>query len=211
MKYEAVIFDLDGTLVHTTPEYRYLIVGDTLKDLGKEPDEKSIDKFWFEARRDEIIQECFDVEPEAFWKIFYAYDTMEVRAKFTKLYDDVGVVQELRQHGCKTGIVTGAPTQIVALELGMLGEQDFDAVVIAHASTEITPKPHPHGLIECLSLLGVDKSKAMYVGNADEDVEAARNAQMLDVLLARGEHEFPEINPSVKIRSLYDLRDLIGS
>ena len=211
MKYEAVLFDLDGTLVHTTSEYRYLIVGDTLRDLGKEPDEKSIDKFWFEAIRDDIIRECFGLEPEVFWKTYDTYDTMEVRAKFTEPYDDIGFVQELRQKGCKTAIVTGAPQRIVTLELGMLGEQNFDAVVIAHAATEITPKPHPHGLIECLRLLEVDRSKAMYVGNADEDVEAARNAQMLDVLLARGEHEFPGISPSVKIRSLYDLRDLIGS
>ena len=34
-KYKLVVFDLDGTLVHTTAEYRYFVVPQTLKDLGK--------------------------------------------------------------------------------------------------------------------------------------------------------------------------------
>ena len=31
--YKAILFDLDGTLVHTAPEYRYLLVGNIIKFL----------------------------------------------------------------------------------------------------------------------------------------------------------------------------------
>ena len=92
----------------------------------------------------------------------------------------------------------------------MLGEGDFDGVVIAQISNGIQPKPHPHGLESCLELLRVDKSKAVYVGNADEDVATAKNAQVYDVLLVRGEHDFPDVNPSLRIHSLYELRQLLG-
>ena len=210
MTYKAVIFDLDGTLVHTTPEYRYQIVGQTLKDLGTTSSDYNIDRFWFESRRDSIIKEHFGLEPELFWKNYYTHDTIELRKQFTKLYDDVDFIQELRQNSYKTGIVTGAPVHIAFLEIGMLGKENFDAVIIAHTLNGIKPKPHPHGLEECLNLLGVQKNEAIYVGNADEDVATARNAQVFDVLLVRGEHEFPDINPSLRIHSLYDLRQFLG-
>ena len=49
MVYKAVIFDLDGTLVHTMPEYRYKIVGQTVRDLGAKSSHHLIDKFWFQT------------------------------------------------------------------------------------------------------------------------------------------------------------------
>jgi HAD superfamily hydrolase (TIGR01549 family) len=209
MKYEAVIFDLDGTLVHTMPEYRYKIVGQTLKDLGTTSSNHIIDRFWFEARRNDIIKNHFGLEPELFWKTYSPYDTEELRKQFTKLYDDIDFIKELRKNGYKLGIVTGAPNHIASLEIGMLKE-DFDSVIIAKTVNGIKPKPHPPGLESCLNLLGVDKSKAIYVGNADEDVTAAKNAKVFDVLLIRGEHEFPGIKPSLRIHSLYELRKLLG-
>ena len=209
MKYNAVIFDLDGTLVHTTPEYRYQIVGQTLKDFGATSSNQNIDRFWFETRRDQIIKENFGLEPEQFWKTYRKYDTTELRKQLTKVYDDVNYVQELKMAGCKTGIVTGAPLPIAMLEIDMLGKENFDAIVVAHRLNGFMPKPHPQGLESCLELLGVNKSKAVYVGNADEDVETAKNAHVFDVLLLRGEYEFQDIKSSMKIYSLYELRNLL--
>lgn len=210
MEHEAVVFDLDGTLVHTTPQYRYRVVGQTLSDLGVTASHNSIDRFWFEARRDAIIREHFGLEPQQFWETYRKHDTTELRTQFTKLYEDVDFIKELRQNGYKTGIVTGAPMHIASLEIGMLGKEYFDGIVIAHISNGIEPKPHPQGLEFCLKLLGVDKSKAIFVGNADEDLMTARRAQVYDVLLVRGEHEFQDINPSLRIHSLYELRPLLG-
>jgi len=211
MSYKAVVFDLDGTLVHTTPEYRYKIVEQTLKDLGATSSHHHIDRFWFEARRDAIIQEHFGLEPKQFWETYRKHDTTELRKQFTKLYDDVSFIKELRQNGYKTGIVTGAPLHIASLEIEMLGREDFDAVIVANSSGGFKPKPHPQGLEECMNLLGVKKQETIYVGNADEDVATAKNAQVFGVLLVRGEHEFPDISPSLRIHSLYELRQLLRS
>ncbi len=210
MEYEAVVFDLDGTLVHTTPEYRYQIVGQILRDLGATASNHDIDRFWFETRRNAIIQEHFCLEPIQFWETYRKYDTTELRRQFIKLYDDVDFIKELRQNKYKIGIVTGAPMHIASLEIGMLGEGDFDSIIIAQISNGIKPKPYPDGLESCLEILGVDRSKAIYVGNADEDVMTAKNAQVYDVLLVRGEYDFPDINPSLRIHSLYELRKLLG-
>ena len=111
--------------------------------------------------------------------------------------------------GYKVGIVTGAPPHIASLEISMIGEENFDNVIIASESRGVSPKPDAHGIEEALRLLNVQNNEAMYVGNAEEDILAARNANVLDVLLIRGEYKLPEINPSLKIYSLYDLREIL--
>ncbi|HLD88743.1 MAG TPA: hypothetical protein VI894_00905 [Candidatus Nanoarchaeia archaeon] len=65
--YKAAIFDLDGTLVCTLPEYIYSVVKQALTNMGilSFPEEHSIDAFWFETKRDEIIRKCFLAEPAA--------------------------------------------------------------------------------------------------------------------------------------------------
>lgn len=209
MKYKAVIFDLDGTLVHTEPEYRYRIVGRVLKELRGEISNEYIDKFWFEAERDEIIKKCFGVDPELFWAKYREYDMPEIRKDFTKLYDDIDVIGELKERGYKLGIVTGSPIHIALFEIDMIGRENFNAIVVAQNSNGIRPKPHPHGLEECLDLLKVSKKEAVYVGNAKEDVIAAKRAGVLDIFIVRGEYEFEDITPSVKINSLYELAELL--
>jgi phosphoglycolate phosphatase-like HAD superfamily hydrolase len=59
-------------------------------------------------------------------------------------------------------------------------------------------------------LLRVKNTEAIYIGNGEEDIKTAKNANVLDVLLIRGEYEFQNVNPSIKINSLYDLREILG-
>jgi pyrophosphatase PpaX len=210
MKYKAVVFDLDGTLVHTKPEYRYLLVRNTLNELGSKYTKKFIDKFWFESERDLIIKKRFKLKPELFWESFRKKDTIELRKDFTKVYEDVSFISELRKKNYKTGIFTGAPDPIASLEVDMVGRYNFDAVIIPQYSNGFKPKPHPQGLEECLDLLRVKNTEAIYVGNGEEDIKTAKNANVLDVLLIRGEYEFQNVNPSIKINSLYDLREILG-
>ena len=209
MKYKAVLLDLDGTLVHTSPEYRYTIVGETLTGLGIKTTNDLIDKFWFETSRDKIIRQDFGLNPEIFWAKYRERDHTELRRKLTWPYNDIDFVKELKRIGCKTGIVTGAPPHIASLEISMIGEENFDCVVIASESRGIRPKPDAHGIEEALRFLNTQNNEAMYIGNAEEDILAARNANVLDILLIRGEYKLPEIKPSLKIHSLYDLREIL--
>ena len=209
MTYKAFIFDVDGTLVRARSEYRYKIVGETLQLLNTSFSEKDIDRFWFEGDRDQVITGCFSVKPNQFWEVFRELDSPELRKSYTEPYDDIDFIQELREKGYKTGIVTGAPLEIASMNIDLIGKDNFDAIIIAFGSNGIKQKPHPHGLQECLGLLEVDKSEAIYIGNANEDIATAKNAQVLDVLISRGEYEFPDLNPSLKIYSLYELRQFI--
>lgn len=210
-EYKAVLFDLDGTLVQTLPEYRYTVVGNTLRELGVSSwTESGIDRFWFEADRDEIIRRSFYPDYIQFWKAYDRNEDIELRKELTRAYPDVDFIPELRRRGYKTGIVTGAPQNVVDLELSLVGADNFDVVVLASLRYGMDSKPHPQGILECLQYLSVDSVQGMYVGNAGEDVLAAKNAGVLDVLVLRGEYEFEGIDASVKIRELYGLKDILG-
>src|SRR3989338_4086879 len=109
MKYESVIFDLDGTLVHSLPEHRYTLVGKVLREFGVKGTDEDIDRFWFEGCRDKIVTDSFGVPLENFWHVYKKYDTIGLREKLTKPYTDVDFIQEIKKAGLKVGIVTGAP------------------------------------------------------------------------------------------------------
>ena len=211
MKYEAIIFDLDGTLIHTAPEYRYIIVGNALKDLGTSTSNEKIDKFWFEKERNKIIKSEFKVEPQEFWVRYNIYEKADLRKNFIKVYEDINFIKELKSRGYKLGIVTSAAEHIADLELQLIGKEHFDAVVIARISHGVIPKPHPDGLLKCLNKLDVSPEKSIYVGNAEEDLISAKNANLQSVIVLRGEYEFKEINPSFFINSLYDLEQILKS
>ena len=210
MKYEALICDLDGTLVRSLPEHRYNVVCAALKDLGVIASKADIDMFWFETERDTIVIERFGVANEDFWPRYREHDKIDVRARFTKPYDDVEFLKEVRKKGIKTGIVTGAPSHILELEVNMLGKENFDSIISAHRLNGIIPKPDPQGLMGCLNDLKVSQTKAIYLGNGDEDIQTARNAGVFDILIDRGEYKFPNTNPSMIIKSLYELKDFLG-
>lgn len=207
MEYKAVIFDLDGTLIHTRPEYRYNLLSWIFKDLGVKSTNNYIDKFWFETERNEIIKRCFGLDPKLFWERYRIYETVELRRKFVKLYDDVDFIKELRQNGFKIGVLSGTPQHIADFEIGLLGKKNFDIIITTHNGIKI--KPHPEGLEKCLNVLGIRRNEAIFVGNGKEDIIAAKNAQVFDVLLKRGEYEFTDIQPSLTINSLYELRELL--
>lgn len=208
---EAVLFDLDGTLVSTRSEYRYQVVGNTLKELGCCAAQSDMDRFWFGADRDKIIRELFAVEPSLFWKAFARYDAAHDRSKHTTTFADIAVLRRLRQHGLRLGVVTNAPRHIARAELALIGIHFFDAVVVADPARQIRPKPMPDGILACLADLSVLPRHAWFVGNAHEDITAAQAASVRDIYIDRNEHPLPHdaALPSATITSLEGLFDLI--
>ena len=184
---KAVLFDLDGTLITTRAEYRYGVVGSALRELRRHADHAAIDAFWFGADRDAVIRNNFDLDPLLFWAAFARYDQPEHRARCTTVFHDVGALARLRSLGIKLGVVTNAPLHIARAELALLGADHFEAVVVADAERRIRPKPSPDGILACLDALAVRAERAWFVGNAAEDIEAARAACVVEVHVERNE------------------------
>ncbi len=210
-KYKAVLFDLDGTLVHTPDEYRQLVVEGILAELGiKDYPDWFVDQFWFKGNREKTVRDALAIEPSIFFACYQHHDTRARREQWTRVFPDVGYLATLKEMGYKIGAVTGGSPHVMEVNINLLGKEYFDVTVSANpqAAPPLPPKPNPAGLNTCLQKLDVRPDEAFYVGNGEEDVGAAKRAGMLDVLILRGEHA-PPTAASVTITSLYCLRPLL--
>jgi len=189
--YKHVSFDLDGTLVHTIPEYRHEIVPLVVKELGGAIGEKhSIDRFWFESNRDQIIRNDFGIEPSQFWALFRKVDSAEKRSAHTRAYDDAErTLRKLKQQNKIISIITGAPHHIAKMEIEKLNgaPYDFCLPIIDNSFTE---KPDPKSFHYVLQKLSVGPNETVYIGNSNEDAYYAKNAGVDFVYLERREHQF---------------------
>lgn len=211
MKFRGIIFDLDGTLVHTKPEYRYNVVGAVLKEFGIKPVKKYIDCFWFETNRQEIIQKNFGIEPDIFWEKFQKLENIAFREKSTRAYSDTSAIENLKEKGMKLGIVTGSPRHILEMELAFIGKGLFDSIVPSRFEHGSFPKPNPHALEKCISELGLEKKEVAFAGNSEEDILTAKNADVYSILVDRKEHSFKySKKPDLTIASLKELEKICG-
>lgn len=207
-RYKLLVFDLDGTLVHTTGEYRYFIVPRVLKKLKKSTNVSLdiIDQFWFNGSRDKLIANSFKCDPKIFWKMFHKEDRLEERTKYTYVYDDViSVLKFLKKIGKKFAITSGAPKKIAQMEIELLPETYFEKIISIH-STRYKPKPNPQSLLGCLKFCQTKHADVVYIGNSGEDLEYAKNTGVDFIYLERKLHSLnSKVKPDKTIQTLAQL------
>ena len=171
----AILFDVDGTLVGT-------------KDLYMEAYRTAVRKY---VRRDLSDEDIMALRPtselaflravvaeadlEACLQDFYeAYGGLHSRL-FTGVYDGVpDLLSAIRDAGIPTGIVTGKSRRSWEITSAVAALGPFDVLVFDEDVR--APKPDPHGLEQAMESLGLDPGSGVYVGDTVSDMEAARAA-----------------------------------
>ena len=207
MNYKAIIFDLDGTLVHTPQDYVKTCLEKTLAELGSSAvlTDEIIKEFWFYTGRNKIVENVFNLDVGTFWKNYRKNDKPDLRKRVSRAYKDTKIIKELKKR-YRLGIVTGAEKAVAHAEMELMGSGIFNSLIIAKQSEGIEPKPNPEGVYLCLKELGVESSETIFVGNGGEDIEAAKTAGVFDILIDRGEHPYIGLSPKRKINSLGELQ-----
>lgn len=208
-RYKHISFDLDGTLVHTGPEYRHRVVPSVVEALGgRITDKRHIDKFWFEGNRRETIRICFGLEPETFWQAFRLVDIPEDRDRHTRAYDDSELaLKKIKSLGHTVSILTGAPDWIAQMEIAKLNGSPHD-LYISLVGEGFAHKPDPESFHSALARLGISAHDTLYIGNSSEDAQYAKNAGADFVYLERKEHDF-DMKESA-IATIHSLDELLA-
>ncbi len=189
MKIKAILFDLDGTLLDTAPDFIVCVnrlrqnhqmtpladdviraqVSNGARALTLLASELQENDPLFEARRLELLGH-------------YA----EVLGKYSALFDGMASsLQWIAAQGLAWGIITNKPSAYTnpLLERIALPSQPATVVCPDHVTRS---KPDPEPMLLACSQLGIAPAEAVYVGDHARDIEAGRRAGMLTIACAYG-------------------------
>ncbi len=220
--FRVAIFDLEGTLVDYNRRFEIYWTKRLLRTFGttigsrklKNIKDKEVKEYLaldIRSREKKLLSWGYSSVRE-FLNGWNTEEALSAKEKFLYCYKDVGALLDLERNGIKLGIVTSAPKSLADRELKLLretlGKNIFKVVVYASYGSGIKMKPAPDSILLCLRQLGSSPEDAVYVGNEDVDILAAKNAGVRDILINRRRYKIT-VPPSITISSLKGLSDII--
>ncbi|MBC7105249.1 MAG: HAD-IA family hydrolase [Firmicutes bacterium] len=171
--FEAVLFDLDGTLVDSLPlifrTYRRVFA-----DLGLPWDPAAV-AAQIGIPLKVISRKFAGARAGEFYRLYQSY-YQEEHDRLTRLFPGTEeALSELRRHGLRLGIVTSKTAAVTRRTLALTGLGAFMEAVITVDDVK-EPKPEPEPVLRGVAALGVEAGRALYVGDSCHDVLAGRRA-----------------------------------
>jgi HAD superfamily hydrolase (TIGR01549 family) len=218
MNYEAVLFDNDGVLVE--PVGRSVLrraTWEAFDALGvSDPDPDDVDRVSIGVTPDLLSTVCatYDLDPERFWRARDYHSShaqrVELRSGRAALYDDFDAVRDI---DTPRGIVSSNQQGTVEFMHDFFATRDLFAAAYGREPTIRSlarKKPDPYYLHRALSDLDADA--ALFVGDSESDVVAARNAGIDAAFVRRPHRESYDLSvePSYELDGLADLLDIDG-
>ena len=176
MKYKAVVFDMDGTILYTLKDLQ-LCVNHILSEYGHPPRSiEEIRSFVGNGIRN-LLQKAFpvgaEVDTDKIFPEFMDYYRMHCMDT-TYPYENIPeVMRTLRDSGVKVCIASNKPD----LAVNKLSERFFDGLydVAVGERPELKRKPAPDEVLYALKKVGVAVKDAVYVGDSEIDMLTAKN------------------------------------
>ena len=177
-EYNAVFFDLDGTLVDTAP--------DMVAALQQMQQEDGLDPVDYEAGRSRVSAgaiglltlafpgRAFEFGGEMHRRYLARYaETICVDSRVFEGLDEL--LDRLDDASCPWGIVTNKPGELTQALLTELGLAERSVSTISGDTLPVS-KPDPAPLLLACDMAGVDPANAIYIGDSERDIEAGRRA-----------------------------------
>jgi phosphoglycolate phosphatase len=176
---DLLIFDLDGTLIDSKLDLAHAVNAMRVH-MGLPTLANELISTYVGAGAQVLMQralgaEASDEEIERALDYFLIYYD-EHKLDNTRAYPGIPeALAELQRGGVRMAVLTNKPVRISGRILEGLGLARYFARVYGGNSFE-QKKPHPIGVDTLLAEFGVERSRAMLVGDSAVDVRTARNA-----------------------------------
>ncbi|SFQ42909.1 phosphoglycolate phosphatase [Lachnospiraceae bacterium XBB1006] len=219
---QAVIFDLDGTLLDSIADLAAAI-NEILKRHGYEtlPLEtvnsyvgNGLSMLLKRALKDERQRKApvEGDEFQAYLKELITYYRAHCMDQTVPYKGIETMLLALKEKGIKTAIVTNKNT-LAATELWEHFFKDVITVVVGEDEAHgIKKKPAPDMVLEALRKLEVSASDACYVGDSEVDVETARNCKMEGAFVLwgfRSKEELKKAGANVLVETPEELKEVV--
>lgn len=174
-----VLFDLDGTFADTAPDLAYAL-NQTLKLHGRAP--LSLDRIRPQVSHGgmALIRLGFEIEPDDPEFETYRGQLLDIYqrnlTRGTRLFPGMEeLLAQLELRAIGWGIVTNKPAWLTDPLMDQLDLTERAACIVSGDTTE-NRKPHPQPIFHACEIAGADPLESLYVGDAERDIEAGRNA-----------------------------------
>lgn len=187
-KYEAVVFDLDGTLLDTLEDLRdsvnfvmrkYGFPEHTLEEIRQAVGngiKKLMERSVPEGTAEDVLEAAF-----ADFKVHYAGNCKHK----TKPYEGMAeLLEKLKKDGYKLAVVSNKNHEAVREIIPYYFGDVFDTAVGAMEGME--KKPAPDTAFYALKQIGVPADKALYIGDSQVDVATAKNTGLAGIFVTWG-------------------------
>jgi phosphoglycolate phosphatase len=212
---QAIIFDLDGTLVDSAEDLRAAL-NKLLGELNLRPIEANEIKAMIGDGVLKLVERALiaangDPEQRDFLLPRFLAIYQANPAALTRCYPGVlETLNALRRKGFRLAVVTNKPVFATKKILEALSLAEFFPVIVGGDSLPMR-KPDPAQLFEAAQQLGVNVDQTLMVGDNIHDVEAAHAAGMRCVAVSYGYHHRPpsEFNADHLIDRFDELPSLV--
>ncbi|MEK8079599.1 N-acetylmuramic acid 6-phosphate phosphatase MupP [Pseudomonas sp. XK-1] len=197
MRLRAVLFDMDGTLLDSAPDF--IAISQAMRiDRGLPAiDDKLIrDQISGGARAMVAANFVMGPEAEGFEALRLEFLERYQRhcAVLTRPFDGINeLLDEIEQARLIWGVATNKPVRYAEPIMQQLGLAQRSAVLVCpdHVSRS---KPDPEMLLLACSQIGIQPGEALFVGDDERDIEAGRAAGCKTAAVTYG-YIHPQDNP----------------
>jgi len=195
---QAVIFDLDGTLVDSAADIgaslNWLLAG-----IGRRAVQRSEVVTWVGDGVARLVERGL----AATGGVPAADELAALTARFTEYYEAhsadltrpfpgaVAALETLTATGCRLGVCTNKPEGATAEILETLDLRRFFAAVAGGDTVPGVRKPQPGHVLHVVAALGASPAAAVMVGDSPNDIDAAKAARVRAVAVSFGYTRVP--------------------
>jgi phosphoglycolate phosphatase len=187
-EYNAIFFDLDGTLVDTAP--------DMVAILQRLQEEHGIDPVSYELGRSYVSNGAIGLLSLGFPELEIQPGD-DLHQHYLELYAEAICVEsrvfvgletlldQLDEMSCPWGVVTNKPAQLTVPLLAALGLADRSVCMVSGDTLSVR-KPDPAPILLACDIAGVDAQTSIYIGDAERDIEAGQTAGLATIAAGYG-------------------------
>jgi len=198
MRLRAVLFDMDGTLLDTAPDF-IAICQAMLAERNRPAIDEQLIRDVISGGAKAMVSATFALSPQApefeALRLEFLARYQDACAVHSHLYEGMAeLLDDIEKAGLRWGVVTNKPLRFAEPIMQQLGLAERSALLICPDHVK-NSKPDPEPLILACKMLDLDPASVLFVGDDLRDIESGRDAGTRTAAVRYG-YIHPHDNPS---------------